>query len=460
MRRNFSVEEKMSAIGLVFQGESARSVSRRLHLGHHILYEWIESYKLRGIEGLKPKGKRQRRLSYEEKCRIIREYQESELTLCQLSAKYDIASSVLANWVRLAERKGFETLMSKKRGPKTGMVRMKRLSKDECEKENERLRKENERLRLENLGESPAKKSESLSRGKRSPKQSDWAQAIEELRRNEHADLGLLLELKKMARSTFYYHLKNSKKEDKYREDKDMIYTIFHRHKGRYGYRRITLELRNRNRLINHKTVKKLMDELGLKSEVRKVKYRSYKGAVGKTAPNIIDRDFVADRPYQKLATDVTQMTVGGCKIYLSPILDMCDGEILSYTITEAPNLEMVMSMLNQMYERIELPKGAVLHSDQGWHYQHAAYQNSLKKHNIIQSMSRKGNCLDNAMMENFFGLMKSELLYPGKYTSAEVFKKDLIEYIEYYNNERIKLRLNGMSPVQYRTQFQMSNNV
>ena len=450
MRRNFSVEEKMSAIGLVFQGESARSVSRRLHLGHHILYEWIESYKLRGIEGLKPKGKRQRRLSYEEKCRIIREYQESELTLCQLSAKYDIASSVLANWVRLAERKGFETLMSKKRGPKTGMVRMKRLPKDECEKENERLRN----------GESPAKKSESLSRGKRSPKQSDWAQAIEELRRNEHADLGLLLELKKMARSTFYYHLKNSKKEDKYREDKDMIYTIFHRHKGRYGYRRITLELRNRNRLINHKTVKKLMDELGLKSEVRKVKYRSYKGAVGKTAPNIIDRDFVADRPYQKLATDVTQMTVGGCKIYLSPILDMCDGEILSYTITEAPNLEMVMSMLNQMYERIELPKGAVLHSDQGWHYQHAAYQNSLKKHNIIQSMSRKGNCLDNAMMENFFGLMKSELLYPGKYTSAEVFKKDLIEYIDYYNNERIKLRLNGMSPVQYRTQFQMSNNV
>ena len=263
-----------------------------------------------------------------------------------------------------------------------------------------------------------------------------------------------------MARSTFYYHLKNSKKEDKYKEVKDMIHTIFHKHKGRYGYRRITLELRNEGRLINHKTVKNLMDELGLKSEVRKVKYRSYKGEVGKTAPNIIDRDFVADRPYQKLATDVTQMTIGGCKIYLSPILDMCDGEILSYTITETPNLEMVMSMLNQMCERIDLPEGVILHSDQGWHYQHAAYQKSLKKHDIIQSMSRKGNCLDNAMMENFFGLMKSELLYPGKYTSAELFKKDLIEYIEYYNNERIKLRLNGMSPVQYRTQFQMSNNV
>ena len=199
-----------------------------------------------------------------------------------------------------------------------------------------------------------------------------------------------------MARSTFYYHLKNSKKKDKYREKKDMIYTIFHKHKGRYGYRRITLELRNENRLINHKTVKKLMDELGLKSEVRKVKYRSYKGEVGKTAPNIIDRDFTAERPYQKLATDVTQVTIDGRKIYLSPILDMCDGEILSYTITEVPNLEMVMSMLNQMYERIDLPEGVILHSDQGWHYQHAAYQKSLQKHHIIQSMSRKGNCLDN----------------------------------------------------------------
>ena len=239
-----------------------------------------------------------------------------------------------------------------------------------------------------------------------------------------------------------------------------MIYTIFHKHKGRYGYRRITLELRKSDCPINHKTVMRLMDELGLKSEVRKVRYRSYKGEVGKTAPNIINRDFAADRPYQKLATDVTQVTIGGRKAYFSPILDMCDGEVLSYVITDTPNLEMVISMLNRMYERVDLPEGVVLHSDQGWHYRHAAYQDSLKEHGIIQSMSRKGNCLDNAMMENFFGIMKSELLYPGKYTSMEVFKKDLIEYIDYYNNERIKLRLKGMSPVQYRTQYQINNNV
>ena len=152
MKRNCSLEEKLAAIRLVEQGQSARSVSDKLHLGHHILYEWLAAYKDRGVEGLKPKGKRPKRLSYEEKCKIIREYQETELTLYQLSAKYDIASSVLANWVRLAEREGFEALAPRKLGrPKTGRKMTKRLPKEEYEKENERLRKENERLRLEVL---------------------------------------------------------------------------------------------------------------------------------------------------------------------------------------------------------------------------------------------------------------------------------------------------------------------
>ena len=151
MKKNCSLEEKLAAIRLVEQGQSARSVSDKLHLGHHILYEWLSAYRDQGIEGLKPKGKRERRLSYEEKCKIVREYQESELTLYQLSVKHNVTSSQLGIWVRLAEKYGFEALAPKKRGPKTGMVRMKRLPKEECEKENERLRKENERLRLEIL---------------------------------------------------------------------------------------------------------------------------------------------------------------------------------------------------------------------------------------------------------------------------------------------------------------------
>ena len=152
MKRKCSLEEKLAAIALVEQGMSARSVSDKLHLGHHVLFEWLAAYKERGIQGLIPKGKRPRRLSYEEKCKIIREYQETELTLYQLSAKYDVSSSLIGAWVRKVEKKGFEALIPKKLGrPKTGMVRTKRIPKEEYEKENERLRKENERLRLENL---------------------------------------------------------------------------------------------------------------------------------------------------------------------------------------------------------------------------------------------------------------------------------------------------------------------
>ena len=242
-------------------------------------------------------------------------------------------------------------------------------------------------------------------------------------------DLNLLLELKKMARSTFYYHMKNIGNDDKYKYVKDKIATIFHKHKGRYGYRRVTEELRKDVHGINHKTVKRLMDELGLKCEVRKVRYRSYKGDVGKTVSNVINRDFTADRPLQKVATDVTQINIGGSKIYLSPVLDMFNGEILSYVISESPNLKMVMDMLNQLYDEVGSTEGMLMHSDQGWHYQHAAYQRSLKNHHIIQSMSRKGNCLDNSVMENFFGIMKSELLYA---------KNDGFEGLEWKNEKNL----------------------
>jgi len=259
-----------------------------------------------------------------------------------------------------------------------------------------------------------------------------------------------------MARSVFYYHLKRLKVVDKYATKEDEIRNIFHEHKGRYGYRRVTAEMRNRDYAINHKTVKKLMERLGLKSQMRKVRYRSYKGEVGKIAPNVINRDFVATVPNRKWATDVTQINIGSEKLYLSPILDMFNGEIISYNISKRPNLEQVYDMLDKAFTRLGELDGLILHSDQGWQYQHCGYRKRLEDHGIIQSMSRKGNCLDNAMIENFFGTMKSELLYTKKFESVDTFMKDLEEYIDYYNNKRIKSRLKGKSPVQYRTLSQV----
>ena len=258
-----------------------------------------------------------------------------------------------------------------------------------------------------------------------------------------------------MARSKFYYHIKRMKTKEKYVLEKEEIKNIFHEHKGRYGYRRITAEMRNRNYIINHKTVQRLMGEMALKCKIRKVRYRSYRGEIGKVAPNIINRDFVATSPNRKWATDVTQINIGSSKLYLSPILEMFNGEIISYNISDSPNLEQVYDMLDKAFGKFDNLDGLILHSDQGWQYQHLEYRRRLQEHHIIQSMSRKGNCLDNSMMENFFGIMKSELLYTGKFESSGAFIKALEEYIEYYNNKRIKYRLKGKSPVQYRTLYQ-----
>ena len=213
------------------------------------------------------------------------------------------------------------------------------------------------------------------------------------------------------------------------------------------------MELHNRGYQINHKTVQRLMRELNLKCMVRIKKYRSYKGEIGKIAPNILKRDFHASAPNQKWTTDITEFSLFGAKLYLSPILDMYNGEIISYNISERPVLGQVRDMLDKAFEKIPDNTNLIFHSDQGWQYQHKQYQKRLKDKGIQQSMSRKGNCLDNSVMENFFGLLKSEPLYLKDFESVEEFKVELEDYINYYNNKRIKEKLKRLSPVQYRLQ-------
>lgn len=195
------------------------------------------------------------------------------------------------------------------------------------------------------------------------------------------------------------------------------------------------------------------MKQCGILCKVRMKKYRSYRGNFGTVAPNLLNRNFKAEAPNCKWVTDITEFSLFGTKLYLSPILDLYNGEIISYTLSERPNFESVMRMVNQALERLPEFYSLILHSDQGWQYQMRAYQVHLKSRGIQQSMSRKGNCLDNSVMENFFGHLKSELLYLQKFESIEHFKEELVEYIEYYNHKRIKLKLKGLSPVQYRLQ-------
>ena len=255
-----------------------------------------------------------------------------------------------------------------------------------------------------------------------------------------------------MARTTYYYNVRPTK--DKYAHLRTVIARIFEKNKGRYGYRRVCVQLRSEGYTVNHKTIAKLMKDMGLCARRKKQRYHSYVGEVGRIAPNILERDFVASAPNRKWTTDVSQIDIRGKKCYLSPILDMWNGEIISYIISDRPDLKMVVDMLQKAFRKHPQLDHLILHSDQGWQYQHTRYQYLLRAHGITQSMSRKGNCLDNSIMENFFGLMKNELLYVYQWDDIETFKLALRQYIKYYNHHRIKLKLK-MSPVQYRTHFQ-----
>lgn len=268
--------------------------------------------------------------------------------------------------------------------------------------------------------------------------------------------LDLLLELAKLARSTYYYHLKKLDKPDKNERIKQEIYTISQEHKGNYGYRRVTLELRNRGFVANHKKVLRLMRELGLLARLRrKRRYSSYKGEIGKKADNLIKRQFEGSKPYEKCYTDVTEFTLPNCsgKVYLSPVLDGFNSEIINFALSRSPDLKQVQTMLEKVFPADDY-EGTILHSDQGWQYQHQSYHHFLKTKGIRPSMSRKGNSLDNGMMESFFGILKSEMFYglENAYHSLDELEKAITEYIFYYNNKRIKTKLKGLSPIQYRT--------
>ena len=199
------------------------------------------------------------------------------------------------------------------------------------------------------------------------------------------------------------------------------------------------------------------MKDLGLKCMVRPKKYRSYKGDVGEPAPNILDRQFQATEANEKWVTDLTEFKLFSKKYYLSPVLDLFNGEIISWTIGNRPTYSLVSDMLDKAFKCLAKGDKPLMHSDQGWHYRMKQYRYTLKQKGIRQSMSRKGNCYDNAVIENFFGIIKSEFIFHENFKDEQHFLQELESYINYYNEERIKEKLDGMSPVEYRTHYQQT---
>ncbi|HBN4847652.1 TPA: IS3 family transposase, partial [Escherichia coli] len=411
------------------------------------LSHWINLFLLHGPRALDCRHKRS--YSPEDKlCVVLYALGHSE-SLPRVAARFNIPShNTVKNWIKGYRKSGNEAFIRRRK--EKSMTRSDDTHENEANMTPEEMKNELRYLRAENAY---LKAMQEHLLEKKPPGAGEKTKVIRSLRCG-HCQSDLL-KAAGLARSTLYYQLSLQKAKDKYADVKQLIASIFHEHRGCYGYRRIHCELQKRGLKFSGKTVRKLMQQLGLKSPVRLKKYRSYRGNMGLAAENILQRQFKAEAPCEKWVTDITEFRAGGQKLYLSPILDLFNGEIVAWETACRPTEELVKRMLNKGLESLAKGEKPLLHSDQGWHYRIKSYQSALADKGLVQSMSRKGNCLDNAVMENFFGHLKEEMYYRRDYRSVEELENAVNEYITYWNQKRIKLSLGGLSPVEYRTEYQ-----
>ena len=282
------------------------------------------------------------------------------------------------------------------------------------------------------------------------------ALAVAELSGLGH-DLADLLEAAGLARSTYYYALAHPKAPTR-PELRDRVAEIFGRLPNGVGHRQVAMELRAVDGArIADKTVLKMMREMGLRCGIRREtdyhRYNSYRGVVGETFENVLGRDFSADGPWQKMGTDVTEFRLSFGKAYLAPVYDFGSKEIVAHSISEHPDLEQQREMLSMLAEAKPGWASPVMQTDMGWQYQHAEFVAALEGMGIAQSMSRKGNCIDNGATEQVFGHIKDEFLRGRDWDTFEEFKADLEAYIHHWNHVRRQVRLKGLTPVEFREQ-------
>ncbi|HBE2319894.1 TPA: IS3 family transposase, partial [Escherichia coli] len=439
-----SFEVKLAAVNHYLAGHAGIiSTAKLFQLSHTSLSHWINLFLLHGPRALDCRHKRS--YSPEDKlCVVLYALGHSE-SLPRVAARFNIPShNTVKNWIKGYRKSGDEAFIRRRK--EKSMTRSDDTHENEANMTPEEMKNELRYLRAENAY---LKAMQEHLLEKKPPGAGEKTKVIRSLRCG-HCQSDLL-KAAGLARSTLYYQLSLQKAKDKYADVKQLIASIFHEHRGCYGYRRIHCELQKRGLKFSGKTVRKLMQQLGLKSPVRLKKYRSYRGNMGLAAENILQRQFIAEAPCEKWVTDITEFRAGGQKLYLSPILDLFNGEIVAWETACRPTEELVKRMLNKGLESLAEGEKPLLHSDQGWHYRIKSYQSALADRGLVQSMSRKGNCLDNAVMENFFGHLKEEMYYRRDYRSVEELENAVNEYITYWNQKRIKLSLGGLSPVEYR---------
>ena len=422
-----------------------------------------------GLEAIRHKYKN---YSLENKLVAINRVLENGESIKAVAVDIGLSSkSVLKQWIKSYIENGYNVVTKKKgRSSTRGEEKEDRGRAGEGERTPSRATVE------ENNRERIIKKTTSLSSRGRKEEREQLTKAVIELRQELKCSLDFILEtinstdsLPSLPRSVYYYWKERIDPDTKNSDLIDAITTIYTDNHKRYGYRRITLQLRNDGWIVNHKAVKRLMSKLHLYGITPRAKYKSYKGDFNGTVDNKLlykrvdpkkhrtdyIRDFSTSSVNEKWTTDISEFHIAAGKLYLSPILDMHSREIISYSISPSPGYMQITDMLNKAFSKFNDLSNLIFHSDQGWQYQMFHYHKALREKGITQSMSRKGNCLDNSPMENFFGKMKNEMFYGHEFEfeTLEQLQKAMEEYIDYYNNKRIQVKLKGLTPCQARNQ-------
>jgi transposase InsO family protein len=269
------------------------------------------------------------------------------------------------------------------------------------------------------------------------------------------AELCMFLQI---SRSGYYKYVKRQLQPNPDEEIQDKIGKLYWQRKGTFGYRRIQTELKRQfDQVVNHKKVLRIMQDMGIKAKIRRKRHIHIKQAAdlgNRIAENILNRDFHTDKPNQKWVTDVTYIQTTEGWLYLSPIMDLFNNEIISYCIQDRNDIPLVLETVKQAFENRKDASGVILHSDRGFQYTSYEYHDMLQKVGARISMSRKGNCYDNACIESFFSHLKTEELYLYDIPDKKEAQRRIEEYIRYYNEERIQLNKNKLTPVEYRRQL------